>query len=147
MRLIFALCLLLLSGLFAHAQIEYGKPEELKNLKKIHIDAAGDIDDYNRIKKELEKSKIEFTFVERAEESEIVLRFDGGRQLAFVGSGATQVTNNYYAGKGTCFVFGARAMRVIMQSESVQDKWTDKKPAVKFARDFLKVYKKANNIK
>lgn len=134
---------------------EYGNPSELKGLKKILIDTGPDIKNRNRIVEELEKANLGFQFVDSADDAEIIMSFGGSRVEIVSGATTTPVygTNNttttvnrrkVATGSGYVFIKGIKKLRVVMSFESTQDKFFEKKPATKLAKEFIKAYEKAN---
>src|SRR5438552_3213549 len=74
------LSILLLACAAARAQsFQYGKPEELKGLKKIYVHTSTDLKARNKIIDELEKSKIGFEIVDDENDAEIVLMLATGK--------------------------------------------------------------------
>ena len=158
MRLL--LLILCLSSIGFAQQLEYGSETDLKGLTKIYIDTGGDIKNRNRVIEEFTKAKAGLVVVETLAESEIVFAFAGDSMNQVTGSQSTsQVIGNtpitttavnrrkLQIGKGEVFIRGKRspdAIRMIMNFESTQDKLGEKKPATKFAKEFIKLYKRAN---
>lgn len=140
-------------------EYEYGSLSELKNLKKVFIDTQTDLKNRERIVEEINKANIGLEIVER-DDAEIVISFGGGKAHIITGAttspvygtDSTETTldgRKVSIGKGFVFIKGKSkdVPRIIMDFESAQDKLGEKKPATKFAKEFIKAYKKANGLK
>lgn len=71
--------------------------------------------------------------------------FRSGRNKVQIGN----ATHNLMTGKGVVAKksLDGKKLRVLMSFESTKDKAGEKKPAAKFAKEFIKEYKKANELK
>jgi hypothetical protein len=141
-------------------KFEYGKPEELKNLKKVYVDTQADLKNRERIVQEIEKANVGLEIVESLDDAEIIIQFGGENVLIttgattqpIYGTNSTSTTVNrrkVATGSGYVFIKGKTrdVPRVVMNFESTQDKVGEKKPATKLAKEFIKAYKKANGLK
>ncbi len=146
-EIILATLLLLSFSLFTSAQeYEYGKPSELKSLTKVFIDTELDIENRNRILEVLVKAKLEnLTVVESSAEAEFIIIFRGDSENVRIG----RANHKRSVGKGVVATKtpNGKKLRVLMSFESTQDKAGEKKPATKFAKEFVEEYKKANQSK
>lgn len=157
--------LLLLILVFTFASFgqdkEYGKPEELKGLVKIFIDTKSDVVNRNLITKEIEKAKLPGIEFVAAQDAQIFLVFQSYRKDVFYGIQPTTPiygTNqrettkadikSFNAGGGYVAIKGNdNAKRILASYDSVQDRIGKKSAAVKFAKEFIKAYKMANDLK
>ncbi|MCY7347563.1 MAG: hypothetical protein LH614_15270 [Pyrinomonadaceae bacterium] len=141
----------LLSGTLTYSQtpFEYGKPAELKGLSKIFVDTGADIKNHERIIQEIEKEKF-FVVVEKPEDAEIFLVFRGNKEKVITGTttrpiygtNSTSTTVNEEkrsTGSGMVLIKGKDKdrQRIIMDFESTKDTLIEKKPATKFAKEFI----------
>ena len=150
--LLFPLLLVMFIG--ASAQTEYGNESELKGLTKVFIDTGTDIKNRKRIIKMIEKSKTDLTIVNSLEDAEIVLGFgagsvvDGARAstTTVLGVTRTSVQNyEYDTGQGVAAVKNEEGNpRFIWSFESKRDRIGEPRPAKKFAKEFIKLWKKIN---
>lgn len=151
------LTLLLLSFCFsARAQdFEYGKPIELKGLKKVYVNTGSDVKNRTRIVEEIEKANLGVEFVDGDEDAEIFLTFRGetnevtsGASTQMIGNSAiTNInTERLAAGAGLVAIGGKSKPRLLISVENSQQSKLEKKPSVKFAREFIKQYRIANGI-
>ena len=143
--------LLMLLLLFPVQSIEYGKPSELKGLKRVFIDVGLDLKNRGRIVEELEKSKLDFDVLESSEGAEIILQFksDKDKRIANVRTNRGNSRPTYESintGAGTVFIAKGEKLRAVMSFED-EEMAFERKPATNFARTFLKAYKKANDLK
>jgi hypothetical protein len=153
--LIFSIILLTFSICKAQGQmkIEYGKPAELKGLTKIFVDTEGDTEERERIFKQFEKDGLkDITLLDSADGAEIILLFKGGKfektEGYVVNGNGDMDTKLRSKGKGIAYLpKSANTMRVILSVEDTKENALDKKPSIKFAREFIKVYKEANGLK
>lgn len=146
-KIILATFLLLVLGLVASAQeYEYGKPIELKGLTKVFIDTELDAENHDRILETIEKAKLEnLTVVESSADAEFIIMFRGDSENVQIG----RANHKRTTGKGVVTTKSAdgKKLRVLLSFESTQDKAGEKKPAAKFAKEFIKEYKMANGLK
>ncbi len=157
MKAFATLFLALALATFASAQntpkMEYGKPAELKGLTKIFVDTSGDIDNRNRIIKEFETARLsDVIMLDGSDNAEVILMFSAGKERRSVariynGNGSAG-SYGLSTGKGIAFLpKQPNIMRVILSLDDEKTTWFDKKPAQRFAQNFIKLYKEANNIK
>ena len=130
--------------------ISYGKPEELKGLKKIFVDTGGDLKNRERIIREIKDAKLGVELLDSEAGAEVVLDFGAGRSERLIGNigrgTGGLVTKRYQTGKGHVFVGGGQN-RIVMSYEGEETHPWEDKPATNFGKAFVKAYKKANGIK
>ena len=146
MKTLILFLLVILLPAFGHAQeYEYGKPSELKGLTKIYVDTNGNVKDRDRIIEDLHKASIGIAIVDEIGEAEIFLQFGGTRVDRLAGG----TTISKPAGTGVVAIRGKtpEKLRIIMNFESTQDKFFEKKPTAKFTKGFIEIYKQANELK
>lgn len=152
-RTIFTALLILAGASHALAQspsFDYGKPEELKGLKKVFVDTGGDIKNRERILKEIEKAKLGLELLDGAEGAEVILDFGGGKEkfLAGIHRGdkvATPIYRSMNVGAGRVFIVRDGRLRVVLSFEDEERSAFEKKPATNFGKTFVKAYMKANS--
>ncbi len=125
-------------------EFEYGRPAELKGLTDIYIDVGSDLESYDRIRGEIEKAKLRVKFLDTADGADLVIAFKSDRQLVRVGN----ATHRKRTGQGWVAIPSANSerLRILISFDEMQDKIGEKKPAVRFAREFVKAYKTANEL-
>jgi hypothetical protein len=120
------------------------------------ISASGDLENWNRIIQDLEKSKLGFEIVDDASKAEIFLRFAAadynGQQIVVPSQSGryppTVISPVYTAGTGVVAVPQREGKpRLVLLVKGEQQSRLQKHPAHKFVGEFLKTYKKANGIK
>lgn len=129
----------------AAQEFEYGRPAELKGLTDIYIDVGSDLESYDRIRTEIEKAKLPVKFLDDADGADLVIAFQSNRVLVPVG----RATHRKRTGQGWVAIPSSNGerLRVLLSFNEMQDKLGEKKPAVRFAREFVKAYKTANGLK
>jgi hypothetical protein len=158
MRLLTAATLLLL--VFAPAsraqERSQGSPSELKGLRRVYVDASASRKDRARIVEELQRSKVGVEVVDAPEEAELILLFSAdkvraaaGREkkLDVLGNPTGQTEPKYVdidSGYGSAYVPAPGGHRRVLFT------WEGRKklfasPAQKFAKAFVKEYRKAND--
>jgi hypothetical protein len=152
MRLALALAALLtLLPAAPNSGVSYGKPEELKGLKKIFVDTGVDLKNRERIIKEIKGAKLDVELLDSEAGAEVVLDFGAGRSERLIGSighgTGGIVTKRYQTGKGQVFVVGGGQNRIVMSYDGEETHPWEDKPATNFGKAFVKAYKKANGIK
>jgi hypothetical protein len=146
----------LLFALTTYSQnYEYGKPAELKGLTKLFIDTGTNVENHSRIVAELEKSLPKLEILDSMDNSQIVLVFLSG---SVSGTIAT-TTQDYYGTKSTTILPVTRKTgaglvliqaktkdraRLLLSKDYIQKGLFFEKIAIKFAKEFIKAYKKAN---
>ena len=166
MKIIFfnLLLILLTASIVAQEQtnIEQGRPSELKGLTKIFIFAGADKENRERIENQIKKDLPEIKILDSGESAEVALIFGGGKTTEATGPTAkrpsrvytegmtsiTSVKRDYGVGRVILLLNKERkSLRLLLQTISTKDIIGEDKPAVRFAKDFIKAYKKANGIK
>jgi len=140
-------------------EMEYGKPAELKGLTKIYIETMGNVGDAERMTERITKAKIpNLVIVENIKDAEIVLMFGGEGVSRETGATVNRVGDSLYAnstrmklfaGEGRVLVSsedGKRA-RLILRVQNEQETKLEKRPVTKFVNEFIKLYKKVNDLK
>lgn len=138
---------LLLSASAAVAQtgeVEYGRPDELRGVTKVYVDAGLDVQRRESIVKELRKQLPKLEVVSSPAESDTHLRFSvkdiGGGKTAAAGAVVKVV------GKDRVRVLYSYtdSTPVVFEGDPLLNSGVEyAKPHI-FARQFVKVYKKAN---
>lgn len=136
------ICFILTLGFAGYAtaqasDYEYGSPAELKGLTKYTVYVGPEVEINNQISSEIEKAKVPgLVRVDDPEKAEIVLVF------AATSQGHQRFGKGYVAKN-----IGSRdRTRVLISFEELRNVPFEKKPAVKFAREFVKQYRKANGL-
>lgn len=129
----------------------------MKGLKRIYVDAGARRNDRARIVEELRKSKVGVEVVDAPEGAELILLFSADKVTAAAGmekkvdvlGNPTGQTEPRYvdidAGYGSAYVPAAGGRRRVLFT------WQGRKklfasPAQKFAKAFVKEYRKANGL-
>ena len=153
MRLALAItALLTLFGTAArNSGITYGKPEELKGLRKVFVDTGTDLKNRERIIREIRDAGLGVELLDSEDGAEVVLDFGAGRSERLIGgigrgTGGI-VTKRYQTGKGQVFVVNGGQNRIVMSYEGEETHPWEDKPATNFGKAFVKAYKKANGVK
>ena len=134
-----------------NSAMTYGKPEELKGLKKVFVDTNGDLKNRDRLQKEIQSADLGIELLDSSDGAEIVINFGGKKTARTVGgivdgSGSLN-TKTYNTGTGGVFVFRDGKPRIVMSYEGEETHPWEKKPATSFGRKFVDAYKKANGLK
>lgn len=159
--ILLALFILSLAAGIQAQNFERGKSAEFKGLTKLYINVGADVERRSLIVDEIEKAKIPgLTVVDSREQAEMVMRY-GGREMdagldittnEVVGTEWTITTverRTVRSGQGLVFIASkdGKRPRIVMTFRSVQDEAFEKRPAIIFAREFIKAYKAANGLK
>jgi hypothetical protein len=157
MRIVLLVALLFCFPVISLAQEEsyaYGQVSDLKGLKKVLIDTGIDTKTRNSIIKDLEKSKLGVEIVDDEQTAEILLMFRALDQITdrerflrgMLGSTPGEMPPN--AGAGVVVALNCRGKdRIIHSFQDRQQSGWERKPVTNFVREFIKIYKKANDIK
>jgi hypothetical protein len=147
------LCLLLAFAPAIAQEFAYGKPDDLKGLKKVFVDTGADIKNRERIQKTLTDSKLGFELLDSDDGAEIILMFEAGSYHRTVGipqpGGGTMVGQpKILTGAGFVLVPQKTGKpKLVLSFEDEQGTSFEKKPVTNFANTFIKAYKKANAVK
>lgn len=132
----------------------YGQPSDLKGLKKLYIDTGADTQSRNAIIKDLEKSKLGFEVMDDIEDADILLGFGAGkvtdRATGTIGDGDVDIrTRSSRTGTGVVIARARGKDRIVHSFTNTQEAnaWFKRRPVTNFTREFLKLYKKANDLK
>lgn len=156
MRLLIALLTIAFSfGQVSVAQesYAYGVPTDLKGLKRIYIDTGPDTKNRDHIIKDLRESKLDFDVVDDEKDAEILLGYGAGevtRKVIASVSGPTVVAREKTQRTGTGVVVAINARgkdRLVLSFKDVQNSKWERNPVTNFTREFIKAYKKGNNVK
>lgn len=122
---------------------EPGKPEELKGMTKFYVDTDGDREALGDLTGELQKQLPRLILVDRPEDAEGILKFDGYRVSTFsdTNTGRNGVPMTIHSGHGWVIKpVSADKRRVLLYYAGVGI------TAKSFARGFVQEYKKVNGI-
>jgi len=153
------LTLIILSVVATAAQeFEYGQPEELKGLTKLYIGTGSDIKNRNQIINEINKAQVGIVVVDTYAEAEMIMSFQGEKQTVVTGVNTQPATSSVpvaistprygqrITGAGDVAIRGKGGrLRYVLSFEG-EKRWTNM-PSERFAKTFLKAYKKANGLK
>jgi hypothetical protein len=151
-----ALCLLILLACFdAYGQDEsysYGQPSDLKGLHKVFVDTGADTKNRDTIIKGILKAKLDFEIVDDAADAEIILGFGAGKVTnkavaSVIGTGIVARTHTSRTGTGVVIARARSKERLVHSFEDTQQSGWERKPVDNYVREFIKVYKKGNDLK
>src|SRR6266545_4524808 len=130
----------------------YGQPSDLKGLKKVYVDSGPDTKSRDKIIKNLENSKLGFEIVDEEKDAEILLGYGAGsvsRKVvgSVVGSSVIMREKTQRTGAGVVVALNARGKdRLVHSFEDVQNSKWERNPVENYIREFIKVYKKGNDL-
>jgi len=136
----FGVCLLmvLISAGLAFGQedpdFDIGRPAELKGKTTIYIDAGTDLQNRDRVTREIQKD-LKLQWVEDREDADIYIMMRAER-------GQYGVHEVLWA-RILVFVRGKSRPRLVMSYENKQETAWEQKPTTKFAKMFVKAYREA----
>jgi hypothetical protein len=149
-KILFVLLLLAAFSASVFSQeYENGKPSDLKGLTKIFINTGTNLKDRQRIIEQIEKAKLEVTFLDTDDGAEIVMFFQGKTVVEGVPTGPYGMTITRVrldTGSGMVFVQGKTKPRLVLSVTNSQQSKLEKRPVTKFVKEFIKEWKKANGI-
>lgn len=157
MRKMILFTILLLTFCFSafSQDYEYGKSSELKGVKKIFVNTGMNLKDHQRIVEEIEKAKLDIEIVDSIEKCDVVLLFNGATEEVTTSALTNQIggvaitnlnTERLATGRGIVMMPRGNKMRLLLSVENSQQSKLEKKPVVKFAKEFVKQYKIANGL-
>jgi hypothetical protein len=131
---------------------DYGRPTDLKGIKKVFIDTGSDLKNHERIVKSLEDAKLNLEILDSPEGAEVFLVFNAGSEQRIVGilnsAGGVLNQRKFRTGQGMVYLPQSNGRpRVVLSFEDTQNSGWERKPVTNFSREFIKLYKKANSIK
>lgn len=125
--------------------IERGRPDELRGVTKVFVETGLDARQREAVAKEIKKQLPDLEIVSRPEESEIHLRFflkesrDG--RIEWAGD----VVKLIDANRARTLCSFQDDMSPIYERHSIKSYAIERVMPLRFAREFVKVYKKAND--
>ena len=131
-KMLLMICVL---SVVAGAQYEYGTPSELHGLKRVMIDTGASANDYNKIKNEIDKAKLDLVIVTEDNRPEILLAFKDQGNWSGAGLIALPRGDAEHPSLRILYNFERSAHRAFTAN------------SVKFAEKFISLYRKANDIK
>src|SRR5947209_1601349 len=146
------LLILLLASVAIAQSIEYGKPSDLKGVRRIFVDTGTDLNDRERIIKEIKKAKLDVEILSSPDGAELILSFtsEKSKEIADIKTSKpivegfparSRVTyEEVESGKGAAYVPLPNRRRVLFS-------WEKEGSASNFASAFIKEFKKANGLK
>lgn len=149
---LFLITLAAAATLSQQLSVDQGKPDELKGVTKVYLSAANN-SAHQSIIKEIKKSLPGLTFTDRPEEAEVWLVFDLGQSKvsnAEPASGLTSssvpVSQRYelIATGSIVKPIAKNQVRKLMDFKDSSEPALAAKLSRNFARDFVKLYRKAN---
>jgi hypothetical protein len=112
-----------------------GSPEELRGLRRVHVDARNNAKHRADIVSEIETANVGLQVVAAPEEAEILLRFHGQRFIE---------DKTIDGGRGEVTVIRKSDSVVVLQFTDRDTSVWGRAPSMNFGREFVKAYKKAN---
>jgi hypothetical protein len=112
-----------------------GNPDELRGLRRVHVDARNDAQHLTDIVSEIEKADLGLQVVARPEDAEILLRFHGERFFE---------DKTIDGGRGEVTIVRHPDSVVVLQFTDRDTSVWGRPPSINFGREFVKAYKKAN---
>lgn len=142
---------------------EYGKPEELKGVKKIYVFTDRELELHDNIVKNILKKLPHLIVTEQPEQADVILVFAARSTSLFAGlSGESTVQNdtiyssssaNYTTvteGHGNVIRLVSQnpiRFRLLMEFRDTRSLWwLERRTSTNFARAFVKAYEAANNL-
>ena len=121
---------------------EYGKPEELKGITVIFVDTGSDLKAHEKIVKEIREKLPSLIIADSAEKAEVILVYSE-HERPRLANGTTIVP--IIAGGGRVVrPLGENKVRILMDYKGTDKGLFDDAVSLKFAKEFIKVYLKAN---
>jgi hypothetical protein len=112
-----------------------GNPEQLRGLRRVHVDARNDAKHLANIVSEIENADLGLQVVARPEDAEILLRFHGQRFVE---------DKTIDCGRGEVTIGRHPDSVVVLQFTDRDTSVWGRSPSLNFGREFVKAYKKAN---
>lgn len=157
------------------ARIEYGSADELKGVSSVFIDTGADLKLHDRIAKEITKELPDLKVAASADDAEVILVYSADVSTYYYGSHSSGTINAQTTatttgstttgtttgtvrgeshplvktvkyGDGAVFKPVAGGVRLLMDYSGSKQGLLQKDPSVKFARAFVKAYRKANGL-
>lgn len=122
--------------------IEYGKPEELKGITKIFVDAGTDLKARESIVEEIKKKLPNLTITESSDDAEVILIYSQSERPRIVDGTSSRPI---IAGGGMVVrPLSNNKVRLLMSHKTTKKNIFQSDVSEKFAREFVKAYAKAN---
>lgn len=135
---------LLLLTLFAPQDYQYGKPTDLKGLRRIYVDTEADLKSRNKIIDKLTKANLDLVFVDDADEAQIVITYRSGSDYRTVGiptrNGTMIGTPEYPYGYGAVLVATPDKPKLVFTFKDQQNTAFEKAPLTNFMKELVKLF-------
>jgi hypothetical protein len=141
---------------FAQNPFVYSQSPDLKGLKKVYIDTGLDVESRKDIIKDLEDSKLEFEIMDRIEDAEILLGFGSGKVIerltgSLDGDSIVLQDPSSRTDVGIVIVHIRGKDQFVQLFSSAPESggptgFFKDKPVTNFMREFVRIYKKANDL-
>jgi hypothetical protein len=125
--------------------IEYGEPDELRGVKKVFVDTGHDSQQRGVVVKEIKKQLPDLEIVSHPEESDIHLRFFLKEKRDGRTEGIGTIVKLIDANRARALLSFKDYLSPIYERNSIKSYGIEYIMPIKFAREFVKAYKKANN--
>jgi hypothetical protein len=137
------LAIVLFAGVAALGQdFEYGTTAELKGLKTYSVETYGEVRWREDMISEISKALPDLKLVDDTLLAEINLAYKGRSRISDIKFGyGTGIVALEAKGKDKT------RPRILMNFENERDTLVEKRPHIKFAREFVRAYKKANGLR
>ena len=134
------------SPVLAQSQIiEYGQPDELRGVKKVFVDTSLDAQQRGVIVREIKKQLPDLEVVSRPEESDIHLRFFLKEARDGRTEGVGTVVKLIDANRARALYSFEDNLSPLYEQHSIKNYGIERTMPLRFAREFVKAYKKANS--
>ena len=134
------------SPVLAQAPItEYGQPDELRGVTKVFVDTSLDAQQRGVIVREIKKQLPDLEVVSRPEESDIHLRFFLKEARDGRTEGVGTVVKLIDANRARALYSFEDSLSPLYEQHSIKNYGIERTMPLRFAREFVKAYKKANS--
>ena len=143
---LFLLVLTFASHVLAQAPIiEYGQPDELRGVTRVFVDTGLDTQQLGVVVREIKKQLPDLEIVLRPEESDVHLRFFLKETRDGRTEGIGTVVKLIGANRERAMYSFKNDLSPIYERHSIKSFGIERIMPLRFAREFVKAYKKANN--
>ena len=125
--------------------IEYGQPVELRGVTKVFVDTSLDAQQRDVVVKEIKKQLPNLQVVSRPEESDIHLRFFLKEETDGRTEGVGTVVKLIDANRARELYSFKDNLSPLYEQHSIKSYGIERIMPLRFAREFVKAYKKANS--
>ncbi len=136
---------LLLLTFLTPQEYQYGKPVELKGMRRIYVDTDSDVKTRNKIIDKLKQAKLDLEFPDNPDNAQIFLTYSAGSERRTIGvptrNGTMIAQPEYPYGVGAILIVASPKPKLVFSFHDQQNTAFEKSPLTNFIKEVTKLLK------